>query len=70
MAHVVAVPSDGTWLLHVHPMDHGVPNQLMLHMEFPLAGDYRIWIQVVNGGALRVIPLSVTVLPGPNRAAK
>lgn len=61
-AHVVAVSNDGSTLEHVHPMDNG-DNTGMLHATFPTAGDYRLWIQFIDGGELKVIPLSVTVLP-------
>lgn len=60
-AHVVAVSSDGDSLSHVHPMDHGVRNQLMLHVIFAAAGDYRLWVQFIDGGLLRTVPLSLTV---------
>ena len=61
MAHVVAVTSDADSLAHVHPMSAG-QNQLMLHTEFKDAGDYRLWMQYMDGGTLRVVPLSVRVL--------
>jgi len=60
-AHVVAVLSDGDTLVHVHPMDHGNPGHFMLHVQFPAAGDYRLWVQFQDGGRLRTVPLSVTV---------
>lgn len=60
-AHVVGVLSDGDTLVHVHPMDHGTPGRFMLHVSFPEAGDYRIWVQFLDGGELRTVPLSVTV---------
>lgn len=59
MAHVVATPSDGDSLLHVHPHDHG--GVFMIHARFPEAGDYRLWVQFIDGGSLRTVPLSVTV---------
>ena len=62
-AHVIATPSKGDSLTHVHPMDHGVPNQLMLHTEFPAAGEYRLWVQFMDGEQLRTVPLSVVVSP-------
>lgn len=60
-AHVVAVPSDGDSLIHVHPMAGSKPNEGILHTTFPLAGDYRLWVQFVDGGVLRIVPLSVKV---------
>lgn len=60
-AHVVVTPVDADSLIHTHPMDHDVPNQLMLHMTFPEAGFFRLWIQFIDGGQLRVVPLSVQV---------
>ncbi len=60
-AHIVAVPDDGDSLIHVHPMADSDPNQGMIHATFPRPGDYRIWIQFIDGGNLKVIPLSVKV---------
>lgn len=60
-AHIVAVPDDADSLIHVHPMNDDNPNQGMIHATFPRAGDYRIWIQFIDGGNLKVIPLSVKV---------
>lgn len=62
MAHVIGVPEDGDSLIHVHPMNSGQPNQLMLHAEFPLAGQYRLWVQFNDDGIIRTIPLSVNVM--------
>lgn len=76
-AHVIGVLSDGDTLIHVHPMDHmnhgghgehgghhdPNPNALMLHFNFPEAGEYRLWVQFVDDGILRTIPLSVVVQP-------
>lgn len=59
-AHVVAVPSAGDSLQHVHAMDIS-SDEGMLHTTFPAAGEYRLWIQFVDGGTLKVIPLSVVV---------
>ncbi len=61
LAHVVGVLGDGDTLLHIHPMSRGTPNQLMLHTEFPVAGEYRLWVQFIDGGALKIVPLSVRV---------
>ena len=58
-AHVVATPDDGDVLLHVHPMEMG--GQLMIHATFPNAGAYRIWVQFIDGGVLRTVPLAVSV---------
>ena len=59
-AHVIATPEDGDSLIHVHPVDSGPANG-MLHVTFPSAGMYRLWIQFIDGGNLIVIPLSVKV---------
>lgn len=48
-------------MIHVHPMDHGVKNRLMLHAEFKVAGNYRMWIQFIDAGELKTIPIAVTV---------
>ncbi len=60
-AHVIATPMSGDQLTHVHPMAGTKPNTGMLHTTFPVAGDYRMWIQFIDGGELKLIPLSVTV---------
>lgn len=61
-AHVIAVSPDGDELTHVHPMEGNTPNTGMLHSTFPTDGDYRIWIQLVDKGELKTIPLSISVL--------
>ncbi len=60
-AHVVAVPEDGDSLTHVHPMSGANPNEGMLHANFSEPGNYRIWIQFMDGGNLKTVPLSVSV---------
>jgi len=62
LAHVVATPADGDSLIHVHPMNGNQPNEGMLHVTFPNKGNYRLWIQFMDGGILRTIPLVVKVL--------
>ncbi len=61
MAHIVAVSSDSESLLHVHPMNGSGPNDMMIHTEFPAVGEYRIWVQFIDGGVLKTVPLSVSV---------
>lgn len=61
-AHVVATQLNGNNLLHVHPMDMSNPFQLMIHTTFPKVGEYRLWIQFIDGGILKTIPLSVKVV--------
>lgn len=60
-AHVIAVSPDGDDLIHAHPMDGNSANTGMIHVTFPTEGDYRIWVQVIDGGVLKTIPLSVKV---------
>jgi hypothetical protein len=62
MAHVIAVSPDGEKMLHVHPMDGATPDTGMLHTTFPNAGDYRMWVQLVDREDLKTVPLSVTVI--------
>ncbi len=62
MAHVIAVTAKADKMVHVHPMATGKPNTLMLHVEFPDVGFYRMWAQFIDDGALKTIPLSVEVL--------
>ncbi len=59
-AHIIATPTDGDALIHVHPVGTG-PSQGMIHATFPTAGEYRLWIQFIDNGSLKTIPLSVEV---------
>lgn len=61
-AHVIATPVTGEELIHVHPQEDNRPNMGMLHATFPSAGDYRLWIQLVDRGELKTFPVSITVL--------
>jgi hypothetical protein len=61
-AHLVVVPDDGDEFIHVHPMSTAKPDEGMLHITFPSAGLYRIWIQFMDGGVLKLVPLAVKVL--------
>ena len=61
-AHLIATPIDGDSLIHIHAMDGDMPNEGTVHVTFPDAGDYRIWVQFVDSGVLKTIPLSVTVI--------
>ncbi len=61
IAHVVAVPDDADSLVHVHPMDTGKAGEAMLHVTFPARGFYRLWIEFVDEGELKRVPLSVQV---------
>lgn len=61
LAHVVATPNDGDTLIHVHPMNGAKPNEGMLHVTFPTAGQYRLWVQFLDDGIVRTIPLAVSV---------
>lgn len=61
LAHVVIVPVKGNKLIHVHPMPGSKPNELMMHTTFPAKGDYRIWVQFIDGGELKVVPLALNV---------
>lgn len=60
-AHVISTPDDGDSLIHVHPMNGSSNDQGMLHVTFPTAGFYRVWVQFIEGGALKTVPLSVVV---------
>ncbi len=59
-AHIIATTSDGDELIHVHPMGT-TATAGMIHATFPAAGDYRLWVQYIDGGNLITIPLSVKV---------
>lgn len=60
-AHIIAVSPGGDNLIHAHPMDGDNANTGMIHVTFPTEGDYRIWVQVIDAGVLKTMPLSVTV---------
>lgn len=60
-AHVIATPSSGDQLLHVHPMAGSKPNEGMLHVSFTNAGEQRLWIQFIEHDELKTIPVSVIV---------
>lgn len=60
-AHIISTGEDGDSLIHVHPMNGGHPNEGMVHVTFPDAGFYRLWVQFIDAGVLKVIPLSVRV---------
>ncbi len=62
MAHVIAVAPNGVELIHVHPRESDKSNTGMIHATFPTKGDYRLWIQIVDRGELKTVPLAVTVL--------
>ncbi len=61
MAHLIAVSPKGDELIHVHPMAGDTPNAGMIHATFPTEGDYRVWVQLIDRGELKLLPLSVTV---------
>jgi hypothetical protein len=61
-AHLIAVSPDGDELIHVHPMAGVKPNTGMIHAAFPTEGDYRIWVQLLDHGELKTIPISISVL--------
>ena len=61
VAHVVATSSDGDVLIHVHPMAGSSANVGMLHVSFQEAGFYRLWIQFIDNGVLKTVPLSLEV---------
>lgn len=61
LAHVIATPSAGNELIHVHPMNGNAPNTGMIHATFPKEGEYRLWVQFNDRDELKTIPLSVIV---------
>lgn len=60
-AHVIATPTSGDELLHVHPMSGAKPNEGMLHASFTKTGEHRLWIQFIEHDELKTIPVSVIV---------
>lgn len=61
LAHVIATPTAGDELIHVHPMEGEQPNTGMIHATFPAGGEYRLWVQFIEHDDLKTIPLSVIV---------
>lgn len=61
IAHIIAVPEDGDSIIHVHTMDGSSENSAMIHVTFPARGFYRLWIEFIDGGILKRVPLSVRV---------
>ncbi|MEK6580664.1 MAG: hypothetical protein AABZ55_15680 [Bdellovibrionota bacterium] len=61
LAHVIATPVDGDSLEHIHPMGMGLPDQVMLHVVFKEPGMYRTWVQFLDAGVLKTIPLTFEV---------
>lgn len=61
LAHVIATPSSGNELIHVHPENGDVHNTGMMHATFPKDGEYRLWVQFNDRDELKTIPLSVIV---------
>ena len=61
LADVVGTLVDGGQIFHIHPVDSGLPNQLTLRAVFPVRGDYRLWVQFIDRGQSRTVPLSVQV---------
>lgn len=59
-AHIIATPSSGDSLIHVHPVTTGDAKG-MIHATFPKAGSYRLWIQYIDAGTLKEVPLAVKV---------
>tara|TARA_Y100000768_G_scaffold387007_1_gene376914 strand:- start:2727 stop:3530 length:804 start_codon:yes stop_codon:yes gene_type:complete len=62
-AHVLVSDLDGQ-IIHAHPMNHGA--QFVIHTKFPKSGDYRIWIEFIDYGKLKIIPLNVRVYESKN----
>ena len=61
LAHVIATPADGDQLIHVHAQATNQPNSGMLHVTFPVEGQFRLWVQFIEHEELVVMPLSVIV---------
>lgn len=61
LAHVIATPSQGTELIHVHPMVGNEPNTGMFHATFPKEGAHKLWVQFIEHDELKTMPLSVIV---------
>jgi hypothetical protein len=62
-AHVIAVAPDADSIVHVHPMDGIDATTGMIHASFPMAGDYRVWVQIIEAKRLLTFPLAFKVVP-------
>jgi hypothetical protein len=62
--HAIMVSDDGDWLTHSHVMADNT-GMLMLHATFPEAGNYRVWVQFMDGGVLKMVALAVAVADSP-----
>ena len=60
-AHVIAVSPRGNDLIHVHPMQSEKPNTGMIHATFPIIGVYRIWVEMMDHGVVKSMPVSIAV---------
>ena len=58
-AHVIAVPADGSSLVHVHPQQGQSPYEGVVHFRFSKPGSYRVRVQFIDAGILRTVPMSV-----------
>lgn len=59
-AHVIAVSINGESLVHVHPQSGQAPDEGEVHFRFEKSGEYRVWVQFIDGGILRTVAMAVT----------
>ncbi|MCA3268883.1 MAG: hypothetical protein INF44_00890, partial [Thalassospira sp.] len=61
-AHLVGFDGAQTRLLHAHPMD-GVktPGMLQFHVNPPIAGVWKVFLQVQRAGAVLTFPFTLLV---------
>jgi len=59
--HLVALREGDLAFLHVHPEEHGAPNEIVFEAEFPTPGRYRLYLQFKHNGAVRTVEFTVVV---------
>lgn len=62
-AHFIATPQSGQSIFHDHAMQEDSSNMGMAQVMYPTAGAYRVWVQFVDGGVIKTVPLSIIVVP-------
>lgn len=60
-AHVIMVPLSGDKIIHVHTMDLTPDFKLTAHITPDDLGDHRLWIEFIDGGVLKAVPLALKI---------
>ncbi len=69
-AHLIGFSAHREYLVHTHPTGRAVTSEnarggpnLMFHVTFPVAGYYRLFLQVQVNGKVLVVPFDVSIAP-------